>query len=63
MKIKTGLAKNIIRAQVVEALRWNTLNNMLKKIQAHTGFEHRYRRGHGFKSRTDLNIFRSPFNY
>ena len=25
MKIKTGLAKNIMRAQVVEALRWNTV--------------------------------------
>lgn len=31
MKIKTGLAKNIIRAQVVEALRWNTLNNMFNQ--------------------------------
>lgn len=31
MKIKTGLAKNIMRAQVVEALRWNTVNNMLNQ--------------------------------
>ena len=31
MKIKTGLAKKIRRAQVVEALRWNTVNNMFNQ--------------------------------
>ena len=31
MKIKTGLAKKIMRAQVVEALRWNTVNNMFNQ--------------------------------